>query len=208
MNRLHLFAAILLISLGTSLNAQTLDTEALAGFAPSVVREVYDISRYVKLSGDTQAALAKAFAKEDAAFVEAVKADGGILSVKSARKLEKMRDKNLAALLTDEELQQYYRGVYDADAAAEANATANHFRKEYGITDQNWKFIRIAFYKINLESKVINKITENPAEAKKKIAALRKEQLATIEEKGGIRVNDDMTLTVLRPFEPNTLHKE
>lgn len=55
---------------------------------------------------------------------------------------------------------------------------------------------------------MINKLAASPAEVKKKIAALRKEQLAAIEAKGGIRVNDDMTVTVVRPFDPNALHRE
>ena len=208
MNKHNLFVAILFCCICASAGAQTLEVAALKSFSPSVIREVFDIARYVKLDGDTQVALACAFEKEDAAFVEAVEADGGILSVKSARKLEKMRDRDLAAILSDEELKQYYRGVYDAEALAEGNAVGDKLRKKYNLSDQNWKFIRIAFYKIGLESRVINKLSDNPAEAKKKIAAIRKEQLATIEAKGGIRVNDDMTVTVVRPFDPNALHKE
>lgn len=181
---------------------------ALKSFPPSVAREVFEIARYVKLDGDTQIALAEAFENEDAAFVKAVEADGGILSVKATRRLAKMRERALVDILSDEQLQQYYRGIFDAEALAEGNAVADKLRKKYKLTDQNWKFIRIAFYKIGLESRVINKLAASPAEAKKKIAALRKEQLATIEEKGGIRVNDDMTVTVIRPFDPNTLHKE
>lgn len=208
MSKLCLFAAILFSCICSSVSAQTLDVAALKSFPPSVAREVFSVTRYVKLDSDTQIALARAFEKEDAAFVQAVEADGGILSVKSERKLEKMRDRTLADILSDEQLQQYYRGVYDAEALAEGNAVGDKLRKKYNLSDQNWKFIRIAFYKIGLESRVINKLAASPAEANKKIAALRKEQLATIEAKGGIRVNDDMTVTVVRPFDPNALHKE
>lgn len=208
MNKLYLFAAIFFSCICQHISAQTLDVAALKSFPPSVAREVFEIARYVKLDGDTQIALAEAFENEDAAFVKAVEDDGGILSVKATRRLAKMRERALADILSDEQLQQYYRGIFDAEALAEGNAVADKLRKKYKLTDQNWKFIRIAFYKIGLESRVINKLAASPAEAKKKIAALRKEQLATIEEKGGIRVNDDMTVTVVRPFDPNTLHKE
>lgn len=207
MKRLHLLATLLIISFCTSLNAQTLDTDALKNFPPSVAREVFEVARYVKLTGAEQAALAEAFVKEDEAFVAAVAADGGILSVKAQRKLENMRDKTLARVLDKEQLAQYYRGVFDAEALAEGNRVADKFRKEYNITDQNWKFIRIAYYKIGLESRVINKMEPNAAAAKKKIAELKKKELATIEAKGGIRINDDMTLTVVKPFDPNALHK-
>uniref|UniRef100_UPI00260C8CCA hypothetical protein n=1 Tax=uncultured Duncaniella sp. TaxID=2768039 RepID=UPI00260C8CCA len=75
---------------------------------------------------------------------------------------------------------------------------------------QNWKFIRVACYKIALDSRVIKKMmADQPKKAQKKIAELRKAQLKTIEEKGGISIDPDkMTLKVVRPFNPDTLHKE
>ena len=52
-------------------------------------------------------------------------------------------------------------------------------------------------------------MADQPAKAKKKIEKLREEQLATIEAKGGIRVNPaGTTVTVIKPFDPNTLHKD
>lgn len=201
-----------LMSFGASAmltQAQTLDTAALSGYAPAVVREVFDVARYVKLDAAAQKALADKFMKEDSAFVAMVEADGGVLGVKAQRKLDKMHDAALAAVLSGEQLQQYYRGVFDAEANAEGIAIANKLQKQYDLTDQNWKFIRIAFYKIGLESRVIDKImASEPAKAKKAKAKLRAEQLATIEEKGGIRVNDDMTVSVTRPFDPNALRKQ
>lgn len=201
-----------LMSFGASAmltQAQTLDTAALSGYAPAVVREVFDVARYVKLDAAAQKALADKFMKEDSAFVAMVEADGGVLGVKAQRKLDKMHDAALAAVLSGEQLQQYYRGVFDAEANAEGIAIANKLQKQYDLTDQNWKFIRIAFYKIGLESRVIDKImASEPAKAKKAKAKLRTEQLATIEEKGGIRVNDDMTVSVTRPFDPNALRKQ
>ena len=208
MNKVKNFVLILLLGTFSLVNAQTLDVKALTSFSPAIARQVFEVSQYVKLTGEQQQALARAFEEEDAAFVSAIESDGGILSVKSERKIAKMRDKTLANVLSDDQLQQYYRGVFDAEAAAEGNEVANTLQKQYNLTDQNWKFIRVAFYKLGLETRVINKLmADKPAQAKKKIAALRAELLQTIEDKGGIRVNDDMTVTEVRAFDPNHLHR-
>ncbi len=57
--------------------------------------------------------------------------------------------------------------------------------------------------------KVVTDIADQPKKAAKMIAELRDEQLKSIEEKGGIRVNPDkMTVKVVREFDPNALIKE
>lgn len=209
MKKVFFFVVILFASITFNAGAQTLDTAALGEFQASTVREVFDVARYVKLDAATQVALARAFEAEDDAFVKGIAAEGGVMSVKLQRKLDKMRDKTLARLLTADQLAQYYRGVYDAEANAEGIAVANTLQKKYNLTDQNWKFIRIAFYKIGLESRVLKKtMADEPAKAKKAIEKIRTEMMNSIEEKGGIRVDDDMTVTVTRPFNPNTLRKE
>lgn len=210
MAKLKLFVATLFLLAGTSLSAQTLDVDALGAYHPSTVREVFAVSRYVKLDAAQQRALASAFEREDSVFVARVKADGGILSVKGNREVQKMHDRAIARVLDGEQLEQYYRGVFDKEADAEGIAVANRLQKKYGLTDQNWKFIRIAFYKIGLDSRVINKLmADQPAKARKKIEALRSKMLASIEAKGGIRVNPEgTTVTVVKPFDPNSLHKE
>lgn len=210
MAKLKLYVATLFLLAGASLSAQTIDVDALGSFNPSIVREVFEVSRHVKLGTGQQQALARAFEHEDSAFVARIKADGGIISVKGSREFQKMHDRTIAKILDGEQLEQYYRGIFDKEADAEGNAVANRLQKKYGLTDQNWKFIRIAFYKIGLESRVINKLmADQPAKARKKIEKLRSEMLATIEAKGGIRVNPEgTTVTVIRPFDPNALHKE
>ena len=210
MAKLKLFVATLFLLAGTSLSAQTLDLDALGSYHPSTVREVFAVSLYVKLDAAQQRALASAFEREDSVFVARVKADGGILSVKGNREVQKMHDRAIAGVLDGEQLEQYYRGVFDKEADAEGIAVANRLQKKYGLTDQNWKFIRIAFYKIGLDSRVINKLmADQPAKARKKIEALRSEMLTSIEAKGGIRVNPEgTTVTVVKPFDPNSLHKE
>jgi len=207
--RKYVFAlAALFFSFGT--HAQTLDTEALKDYDPSLVRRVWEVARYVKLDAAQQQQLARAFASEDSCFVAMLAGDGGIQSVRSRNRIQKMYDNSIAALLDEEQLNQYYRGVYDTEANAEGIATANRLQKQYNLTDQNWKFIRIAFYKIGLERRVIRKLlADKPKEAARRIAKIQKEQLATIEAKGGIRVDaEGTTVTVVRPFDPNALYKE
>lgn len=210
MKNLIYVAAFILISAFARVSAQTLDVAALEGFSPSTVVRVYDVSRYVKLDAGQQKALAAAIEKADAKEVAMIKAADGVLTTADSRKVDKQRHKMLAGILSTEQMEQYYRGVFDSEADAEGIAVANRLQKKYNLTDQNWKFIRIAFYKIALDSRVINAMmADQPAKAKKKIEKLREEQLATIEAKGGIRVNPaGTTVTVIKPFDPNTLHKD
>lgn len=209
MAKLKTIISTLIILFSAPVFAQTLDTEALAKFSPSTQRDVFEVSGLVKLTPEQQVKLAKAIEKENAKFLDIVKDNEGILTVKGRNQLAKMRENTLSTLLSDDQLQQYYRGVFDKEADAEGNAIANGLQKKYNLTDQNWKFIRVACYKIALESRVIKKMmADQPKKAQKKIADLRAEWLKTIEEKGGIAINpDDMTLTYTREFNPNTLHK-
>lgn len=209
MMKQKLFAFVMAFMAVGYMSGQTLDTSALQGVHPSVARQVHQVSRYVKLDATQQVRLAQAFESEDSLFFARIKAENDYLGVKSQRELQRIHDAAIARILTDDQLQQYYRGVYDAEADAEGIEVANRLQKKYNLTDQNWKFIRIAFYKIGLESRVINKImADKPAKAKKEIDKLRSEMLATIEAKGDIRVNPEgTTVEVLKPFDPNTLHK-
>lgn len=209
MKKLSIVFATLFIALCQQAAAQTLDTGALHGFSPSTVREIFEVCRYAKLTTDQQVSLARAIDDENALFVKMIAGNNGVLAVRDRNRLAKMRDNTLRRLLDDETLLQYYRGLYDAEAMAEGTGIANDLQKKYNLTDQNWKFIRIAFYKIALDSRVIRRMmADTPAKARKEIERIRREQLKTIEEKGGIRVNDDMTVDVVRPFDPVALRKE
>ena len=209
MKKLSIVFATLFFALCQQVAAQTLDTGALRGFSPSTVRETFEVCRYAKLTPDQQVSLARAIDDENALFVKMIAGNNGVLAVRDRNRLAKMRDNTLRRLLDDETLLQYYRGLYDAEAMAEGTGIANDLQKKYNLTDQNWKFIRIAFYKIALDSRVIRRMmADTPAKARKEIERIRREQLKTIEEKGGIRVNDDMTVDVVRPFDPVALRKE
>lgn len=189
--------------------AQTLDTNALSAFPASTQRQTYEICKNVKLTPEQQVKLAKAIEKENDAFLKIINANEGVMVPKGKNQLTKMREKSLAEILDQEQLEQYYRGVFDAEADAEGNAIANKLQKKYDLTDQNWKFIRVAFYKIGLESRVIKKLmADQPKKANKKIADLTEYYLKTIEEKGDIKVDPvKMTVTYLKEFNPNDLHK-
>lgn len=210
MAKLKTFISTFILAISLPVFAQTLDTEALASFSPSTQRDVFEVSSLCKLTGEQQVALAKAIEKENKKFIDSIKENDGVLTIKGRNQINKMRDNTLASILSDDQLQQYYRGIYDAAADAEGNALANTLQKKYDLTDQNWKFIRVAWYKYNLESRVIRKLmADQPKKAQKQIDDLREYWLNTIEEKGGIRVNpDEMTVVYTREFNPNTLRKE
>lgn len=206
--------------IATPLFSQTLDTEALAKVNPAASRQVYEVAQHVKLTAKQQLEFAKALQKENAKFLEIMKQNLGVMTAKGKTQLAKMRDNAISTILDAEQQAQYYRGVFDAEADAEGNRIADTLQKKYNLTDQNWKFIRIAFYKIGLETRVLNKmLADTPKKAAQKIKELRREYLNSIEEKGGLRVNttdangkeitdpNEMTVTWVRDFDPNALRK-
>ena len=208
MLKIAIATALTILGLCAQANAQTINTESLSKFNPSTVRETYEVCRHVNLTAEQQIKLAKAIEADNKAYVAALSENNGLIHPKAEKKFQKSRDKALAKVLDEEQLKQYYRGIYNAEALAEGNAVASKLRKQYGLTDQNWKFIRNAFHKIGLESRVLRRVmADNPGKAEKAIAKLRAQQLDDIEQRGGIRINDDMTLTVTREFDPNALRK-
>ncbi len=204
----YILSAAFLFS-ASALSAQTLDTKALAQFPTSTQRAAYEVCKNVKLTAEQQVKLAKAIEAENEAFLKIINANEGVMVPKGKNQLTKMREKALAEIMDQEQLEQYYRGVYDAEADAEGNAIANKLQQKYNLTDQNWKFIRVAMYKIGLESRVIKKLmADQPKKANKQIEDLTKYYLGTIEEKGDIRIDPKkMTVTFLKEFDPNNLHK-
>ncbi len=198
------------LSISLSASSQTIDLKALKDFSPSVIKQTFEVCSLVKLTPEQQVKLASAIEKENEKFIENVKANEGVFTVKGNNQLKKMRETTLTSLLDREQLEQYYRGLFNAEADAEGNAVANALQKKYNLTDQNWKFIRVAVYKYALDSRVIKKMyADQPKKAAKMIADLKAAQLKTIEEKGDIRIDPDkLTLEFLKPFDPNALHKE
>ncbi|MCM1400917.1 MAG: hypothetical protein NC189_02750 [Bacteroides sp.] len=201
---------IFLCGVSQSVSAQTVNVESLNQFPAGVVRDTYNVCQHVSLTPEQQIQLAKALQQEDADYTTILNANNGFMPQADAKVIEKKHDKALAKIMNNEQLEQYYRGVYNEEALAEGNAVANRLRKSYGLTDQNWKFIRNAFYKFALESRVIKKVmSDSPKKAESKIANLKKSLLNDIEQRGGIRVNPEgTTVEVVRQFDPNKLRKE
>lgn len=210
MKKIRFILSAAAVSITMTTMAQTVATNFLNDFAPSTIRETYEICRHVPLEPEQQVELARAIDKENSAFINMISSNDGFLTTKNEKKLTRMREQALAKILSAEQLAQYYRGVFNSEALAEGNGVANKLRTKYGLTDQNWKFIRNAFYKIGLESRVLKKtMADKPKKADAEIARIRTEQLAEIESRGGIRVDaDKMTVTVVRDFNPTALHKK
>lgn len=191
-----------------SASAQRVDVKALKDFGPSTIKEVYEVCRYADLDAQQQKKLANQIEKLNARYVKSLKAGEGYINVKTQRQLAKETDKMLASALTPEQLADYYRGIYDAEAKVKANALTDRLQAKYGLTDENCKFVRVHHYKLYLESATLKRIyADQPKKANAEIARIKKEQMRCIEEKGGFRVNPDETITFLRPFDPNALHK-
>lgn len=191
-----------------SASGQRVDVKALKDFGPSTIKEVYEVCRYADLDAQQQKKLANQIEKLNTRYVKSLKAGEGYINVKAQRQLAKETDKMLASTLTPEQLADYYRGIYDAEAKAKANALTDRLQAKYSLTDENCKFVRVHHYKLFLESAALKRIyADQPKKANAEIARIKKEQMRCIEEKGGFRVNPDETITFLRPFDPNALHK-
>ena len=210
MTKIRLVVSILFALSLVPASSQTIDVDALSKFSPAVMRQAFDVCRYVKLTPEQQVKLAGEIEKADDFFVQAAKKNDGVLPMAAQSRLVKMKEKMISSILDEEQQEQYWRGVYGAEAQAEGAAIANTLQKKYDLTDQNWKFINVSFYKIALEERVIKKMmADQPKKAAKKIEELRDYYIKSIEEKGGIRVDPKkMKVTVVREFDPNGLIKE
>lgn len=193
MNRLKLLLLLLLAPLTHSAAGQTIDDCIADGFAPSTVRETYEICRYTDLSPDQQVLVAQSIESENALFVELLRADGGVLSAKSRAKLAKVREKHLAKVMDRAQLEQYYRGIFDSEAEAEAQQVRTQVDKQLGLSYQEGKFVYAAFYRIGLGTRVAGQLMKDtPRKAAAAIEKIRTEELAKLESKSGIRIDNAM----------------
>lgn len=171
---------------------QTVDVSALKQFEPSVVKATYDICAMTPVAVSQQVDLARAIQNENMQALELLDANGGFLSNKDKIKLGQMRDDALAAILSPDQLAQYYRGVYNAEAQAEGVKMRDHVASQMSIGYQDGKFINFCFYKIGLEKRVIAKLMKaTPAKAKEATDKMMREQLAVLESKSGLRITPD-----------------
>lgn len=184
---------------GISAAAQTVDTKALEGFSPSIIKETYEICVLAPVEPAKQVLIAQALEKEDAAAAAMLAENGGFLTAKNKTALTAMRDDALAEILSQEQLEQYYRGIFNAEAVADGVKMRDHVASNMQIGYQDGKFINFCFYKIGLEKRVLAKLMKGqPEKAKKAIDKMTAEQLATLEKKSGLRMTPEGDCTRVR----------
>ncbi len=210
MRTLKLSISLICAAIAGMTQAQTIDCDALTKFPPAAIRATYDICRYTHLEPEQQIAIAKFTEAENKRYAKMLVADGGLLTNQSKAKLSKFRSAQLAKIMNKEQLEQYYKGLYDEEAKQEAEQLVTILKKKYNLTDQNCKFIRVAMYEYGIKSRVTKTLmADQPKQANKAIAKMRAHYLQTIEDKGGIRVDPDaLTVTEVRPFNPTALRYE
>ena len=208
MNTLKLSIALICTAVTALGQAQTIDCDALADFSPATIHATYNICRYTHLEPQQQVAVAKFTEAENKKYAKMLRADGGLLTNQSLAKLNKFRAAQLAKIMSKDQLEQYYKGLYDEPAKQESERLVTYLQDKYNLTDQNCKFIRVAMYEYGIKSRVAKVLMDGtPKQVNKEIAKMKAHYLKTIEDKGGIRIDPDkMTVTEVRPFDPTGLH--
>ena len=194
-----IFAAVVVTA-----NAQTVSPKLIDTFHPSTVRGVYEIIRHVPLNETKQIALARAIEQEDSLFADLLRKEQ-VLGTKSQKKLSDLRNKNLHSILSEEEMDQYYRGISDTEAEALAVTARETINPQINGGYQDGKFIYASFYKIYLESKVAElKYAEDPARLKTTLKKIREDEFKVLLDKSGIVANDELKGSRAWTFKPNT----
>ena len=153
MKRINILLALICIGIAGTINAQTISAKIIDSFHPSTVRNVYEIIRHVPLEESKQLSLAKLIEEEDAFFVKKLKEEI-VISIPTAQVIKMLRDENLKKVLSEKELEQYYRGICDEEAEAMAVDVREKTKAQLGTSYEEGKYIFASFYKIFLESKV------------------------------------------------------
>ncbi len=204
MKRINFFLALLCFGIAESLNAQTVSVKIIDSFNPSTVRNVYGIIRYVPLEEGKQLRLAKLIEQEDSIFVKKLK-DEVIISVPTELFLKNLRVQNLKKVLSEDELDQYYKGISNDEAEAEATEVREKIKAQFGTNYEEGKYIFAAFYKIFLYSKVAEiKYSDKPKILAAQLKKIREDELAILLEKCGISVDDNLIATRVWKFKQNT----
>lgn len=186
------------------LNAQSVSIRVIDSFHPSTVRNVYEIIRHTPLSEEKQIEIARLIEREDMFFAEAIKSEL-VLSNKSNGILQKMRKETLASILSEEELDQYYRGISSSEAESQAEKVRDAMIIEMKAGYQEGKFIYASFYKIFLESKVAElKYADKPEKLKQILKKIKDDEMKILYEKSGIVIDEYFHGTRSWKFRPNT----
>lgn len=185
-------------------NAQTASPKLIDSFNPSIVRSVYEIIRHIPLNEAKQIALARAIEQEDSLFADLLRKEQ-VLGTKSQKTLSDLRKKNLQTILSENELDQYYRGISDTDAEALAVIARETINPQINGGYQDGKFIYASFYKIYLESKVAElKYADDPARLKAALKKIREDEFKVLLDKSGIVATDELKGSRAWAFKPNT----
>ena len=188
--------------------AQTVSVKIIDSFNPSTVRNVYEIIRYIPLDESKQLAIAKLIEEEDSFFVRKLKEEV-VISVPTAQVLKKLRDENLKKVLTEQELDQYYRGISDNDAEAMAIDIREKTKAQLGTSYEEGKYIFASFYKIFLESKVAQiKYSDKPKVLENILKEIKESELKVLLEKCGISVDENYVATRVWKFKQNTPYRD
>lgn len=204
MKSLYIVLTLCCLSFAVKSNGQAASEKMVASFNPSTVRNVYEIIKHVPLDDEKQMALARIIEEEDIFFAKCLKEDK-VISSRNKNALLSMRKENLLKVLTDEELEQYYRGISDTDAEAMAADLREKIKIQLGTSYQEGKFIYASFYKIFLESKVAElKYSDNPKHLYSALKKIKEDELKVLLEKSGLSVDDNFVARRVWTFKPNT----
>lgn len=204
MKRIILLLVVTLSGITVVLNAQSISLKVVDSFHPSTVRNVYEIIRHTPLSEEKQVEIARLIEREDIYFAEAIKNEL-VLSNKSNSILLKMRKETLTSILSEEELDQYYRGISSSEAESQAARVRDAMIIEMSAGYQEGKFIYASFYKIFLESMVAElKFADKPEKLKQVLKRIKEDEMKILYEKCGIVIDDNYHGTRSWKFRPNT----
>lgn len=208
MKRINILLALICIGIAGTINAQTISTKIIDSFNPSTVRNVYEIIRHVPLEESKQLSLAKLIEEEDAFFVKKLKEEI-VISIPTAQVIKMLRDENLKKVLSEQELEQYYRGICDEEAEAMAVDVREKTKAQLGTSYEEGKYIFASFYKIFLESKVAQiKYSDKPKILEKKLKQIKEDELKVLLEKCGISVDENYIASRIWKFKQNTPYRD
>lgn len=204
MKRIILLLVITFSGITGVLNAQSLSLKVIDSFHPSTVRNVYEIIRHTPLSEDKQLKIARHIESEDIFFADALKNEL-VLSNKSSAILLKMRRETLSSILSEEELDQYYRGISSSEAESMAAKVREAMIIEMNAGYQEGKFIYASFYKIYLETMVAElKFSDKPEKLKHELKKIKEDEMKILYDKCGIVIDENFHGIRSWKFKPNT----
>lgn len=204
MKKVSILLSMFFAAVAITANAQTASQKLIDSFNPSSVRSVHEIIRHIPLDEAKQIALARAIEQEDSLFADLLRKEQ-VLGTKSQKTLSDLRKKNLQTILSENELDQYYRGISDTEAEALAVTARETINPQINGGYQDGKFIYASFYKIYLESKVAElKYADDPARLKSALKKIREDEFRVLLDKSGIVATDELKGSRAWTFKPNT----